>query len=104
MADLTIMRGDYGFYVDGTITNNDGTVFDLSGYTLTFLSWETGKWERPMVSGSAEAVVATQGTWRYPVAQNDFLTAGEFDCLVRATKAGAEEKTQRYTVEVIEAP
>lgn len=104
MADLTIQRGDYGFYVDGTITNNDGSVFDLSGYTLTLSAWEMGKWDKPLVAGSAEAVVATEGTWKYLVATNDFITEGEYLVSVRATKAGAQETTRNYSVEVKEAP
>lgn len=104
MADLTIQRGDYGFYVDGTITDDDGTIFNLTGYTLTFNAWEMGKWEHPLVTGSAAAVVATQGTWRYLVAENDFITEGEYLVGVRATKAGAQETTKNYTLEVKEAP
>jgi len=104
MADLTIQRGDFGFYVDGTITNDDGSVFDLSGYTLSFKAWEMGNPKHPIVSSSAEPVVATQGTWRYAVQQNDFITEGEFLCVVRATKSGVQETTQQYSLEVKEAP
>lgn len=104
MADLTIQRGDYGFYIDGTITDADGSDFDLSDYTLSFKAWELGNWEHPIVEGSATTVVATQGTWKYLLAQNDFITPGEFLCAVRATKTNAQETTQQYTVEVKEAP
>ena len=104
MADLIIQRGDHGFYVDGTITNDDGSAFDLSGYTLTFNAWEMGKWNKPLVAGSAEAVVATQGTWKYLVAANDFITEGEYLVGVRATKSGAQETTRNYSLEVKEGP
>jgi len=104
MADLTIQRSDYGFYIDGTITNDDESVFDLTGYTLTFKAWEIGNWEHPIVDGSAELVVATQGTWKYLVAQNDFIAAKDYYIAVRATKAGAQETTKNYTVEVKQSP
>lgn len=104
MADLVIERGDYGFYVQGTITDADGSVFDLSGYTLTFQAWEKGNWERPMVAGTAAAVVATEGTWRYLVQQNDFIKIGEFMVAVRATKVGARETTRTYTLEIEGVP
>lgn len=104
MADLTIQRGDHGFYVQGTLTNADGSVFNLTGYTLTLNAWELGKWEHPLVQGTATAVVATLGTWKYLVAENDFITEGEYLINLRATKTGARETSQNYTVEVKEAP
>lgn len=104
MADLTIQRGDYGFYVDGTITEADGSIFNLTGYTLTFNAWEMGKWDKPMITGTATTIVATQGTWKYLVVQNDFITEGEYLVSVRATKTGAQETTKNYTLEVKESP
>lgn len=104
MSDLTIQRGDYGFYIQGTLTNSDASAFNLTGYSLTLQAWELGKPNHPIVSGTASAVVATQGTWRYLVAQNDFITEGEFLINVRATKSGARETAQNYTVEVKESP
>lgn len=105
MADLTLQRGDYGFYVDGTITNNDGSVFNLTGYSLTFLAWEEGKSDKPLVnSTAAEVVTATEGTWKYPLAQNDFITKGDYFVAVRATKTGAQETTKNYTLEVKDSP
>lgn len=104
MADLIIQRGDYGFYVDGTITNDDGSVFNLTGYALIFSAWEMGNWGRPLIAGTASIVVATEGTWKYLVAENDFITPGEYLINVRATKTGAQETTQNYSVDVKEAP
>ena len=104
MADLTIQRSDYGFYVQGAITNADGSVFNLTGYAVTFNAWEMGNWGHPLVSASADLVVATQGTWKYLVVENDFINAGEYLVSVRATKAGARETTENYTLEVKEAP
>ena len=105
MADLTIQRGDFGFYVDGTITNADESVFNLTGYTLTFSAWEQGKWKHPFVEGSATTVIATAGTWKYLIVENDFTIPGnDYFVSVKATKAGAEEKTQNYSLEVKEAP
>lgn len=104
MADLTIQRSDYGFYVQGAITNADGSVFNLAGYAVTFSAWEMGNWDHPLVVATAELVVATQGTWKYLIVENDFITAGEYLVAVRATKAGAQETTRNYTLEVKESP
>jgi len=104
MADLTIQRSDFGFYVQGTLTNADDSVFDLTDYSLTVNCWEMGNWKRPLIAGTAEAVVATQGTWKYLVVDGDFNIKGDFLLNVRATKTGAQETSQNYTVEVKEAP
>lgn len=104
MADLTIQRGDYGFYVDGTITEADGSVFNLTGYTLTFQAWEFGNWKHPIVEGTATTVIATAGTWKYLVISGDFISPGEYLVSVKATKAGAQETTKNYTLEVKESP
>lgn len=104
MADLTIQRSDYGFYVSGVLTNADGSVFNLTGYGLTFKAWEQGNWEHPLVDATAEVVTATQGTWRYLVIQNDFITDKEYYVTVRATKSGAQETAENYSLEVKESP
>jgi hypothetical protein len=104
MSDLTIKRGDFGFYLTGTINNADDTPFDLTGYSLTLNCWEMGKWGRPHVTGTAAAVSATQGTWRYLVDDEDFTIPGEYLLNIRATKTGAQETTLAYTVDVKEAP
>lgn len=104
MPDLTIERGDYGFYVTGTLTNKDASPFNLTGYTASFKAWKEGNWVHPIVDGTADVVVATQGTWRYLVQSSDFITKGDYLCVVRATKTGAQETSQSYTVEVKEAP
>ena len=71
---------------------------------VTFLCWEPGKSQRPLVNSSAEIVTATQGTWRYLVVAADFVNDKEYYVAVRATKAGAQETTENYTLEVNESP
>jgi len=104
MSDVIIQRGDYGFYLTGAVTNDDGSAFDLTGYTLTFKAWEEGNWEHPVVDSTAEVVSDTQGTWQYLVKENDFITAKKFYIAVRATKENAQETTRNYTLEVKESP
>jgi len=104
MSDLTIQRGDFGFYVDGSIQNHDGSVFDLTDYTLTIQIWESSHWRHPIVQGTCQVTSSTEGLWRYSVATTDFISQGTFSVALRATKTGAQETSETYTLDVKEAP
>lgn len=104
MSDLTIKRGDFGFYLQGTMQNSDGTVFDLANYTVTLKVWELGRWRNPIVSGTCVVTSSTEGKFRYTVGSTDFLVEGTYEAAARATKTGAQETTNTYTLEVKESP
>jgi len=104
MSDLTIYRGDKGFYLSGTVKNDNGSVFNLTNYTLTILAWESHHWRHPIVSGTCEVTSSTEGLWRYAIGTADFLSIGTFSVALRATKTGAQETTLTYTIDVKEAP
>jgi len=104
MSDLTIKRGDYGFNLTGTVSNDDGTDFDLTDYTVSLQVWEEGRWRRPFVQGTCVVTSSTEGQWSYTVASGDFLVAGTYNGAIRATKTNAQETTVTYTIEVKETP
>jgi hypothetical protein len=104
MSDFTIERGDSGFYLNRTMLNDDGSVFNLTNYTVTLLVWELGRWRNPIVSGTCEVTSSTEGKFRYLVGTNDFLVEGTYEAAARATKTGAQETTNNYTLEVKESP
>ena len=104
MSDLTIKRGDFGFYLQGTMQDSDGAVFNLTNYTVTLKVWELGQWRYPIVSGTCEVTSSTEGRFRYTVGTNDFLVTGTYEAAARATKTGAQETTNTYTLEVKESP
>ena len=104
MSDLTIKRGDYGFYLEGTVSNDDNTVFDLTDYTVSLQAWEYGRWRFPIVNGTCVVTSSTEGQWRYTVGSQNFLATGTYNIAIRATKTNAQETTNTYTVEVKESP
>jgi hypothetical protein len=104
MSDLTIKRGDYGFYLQGTIQDSDGVAFNLTNYTVTLQIWQLGNWRYPIVEGTCEVTSSTEGRFRYTVGTSDFLVAGTYEAAARATKTGAQETTNTYTLEVKESP
>jgi hypothetical protein len=104
MSDLVIKRGDYGFNLTGTVSNDDGTVLNLTDYTVSLQVWEEGRWRQPIVQGTCVVTSSTEGQWRYTVGTTDFLTVGTYNAAIRATKTGAQETTNTYTVDVKESP
>jgi hypothetical protein len=104
MSDLTVYRGDYGFYISGTMNNADGTPFDLTNYTVSIQIWESEHWRNPIVQGTCIVTSSTEGQWQYPIATGNFLSTGTFSVALRATKTNAQETTLTYTLDVKEAP
>lgn len=103
MADLTIPKSDKGFYLNFTITDDDGSAFDLTDYTVTLKVWTQSKPAALIVDAAGSIVSATDGTCRYLVTASDFTIAGEYYFEVELTKTGVIISTKRYTLEVTES-
>jgi len=103
MADLTIPKGDKGFYINFTVKNADGTAFDLTGYTITLKVWASSVPGTLVVSGACSIVVAAAGTCRYLVTATDFTTINNYFLELELTQAGVIESTRKYTLEVTES-
>ena len=103
MADLQIPKGDFGYYQNFTITDSDGTAYPLAAYTITLKVWAKGDPSVLVFSGACNIVVAASGTCRRLIADGDFNTKGFYNFELELTKAGAEESTQVYELEVTES-
>ena len=103
MADLTISKGDFGFDLSFTITESDGTAYNLTPYTITLKVWAKGDPSTLTVDAACTPVIAASGTCKYTVVTGDFNTKGFYNFEIELTKAGAEESTQVYELEVTES-
>ncbi len=104
MADLTVIQNKYGYYISPfTITNADGTAFDLTGYTITMKMWSAGMPNVLKMTGVLAALVEASGTCRYLVASGDFPTSGKFLATIVLTKSGVEDAVLPFTLEVLES-
>ena len=103
MADLTIPKGDKGYYINFTVTDSDDDAYDLTDYTITLKVWDPNEPTMLLTSGSCTIVVAASGTCRYLVTANDFITQGLFNIELELTKTGVIESTKTYTVLVEES-
>jgi len=103
MTDLTAPRGDFGFPLNFTIQNNNGTVVNLAGYTITMKVWPQGLSSDPIVEGVCVPDVEALGTCHYDVVEHDFDVEGDYLIEIELTKVGAKESTMNYTLKVEES-
>jgi len=103
MADLTVIKGKYGYNINLTIQNADASVFVLTGYTITFKQWVEHSPGNLLLSGACTIDVAASGTCHYAVVAGNFGRAGIFKGIIELTKSGIEDATDTFDIEVKES-
>ena len=103
MADISVPKSDKGFYLNFTVKDNSGTVYNLTGYTIKLKVWKLGKSDAPTVDAACNIVSAVGGTCRYLITATDFIVVGLYQCELELTKTGVVESTKKYTLEVTES-
>jgi hypothetical protein len=103
MADLTIPKGDYGYYINFTVQDSDGNAYDLTDYTIKWKVWAKGSPNNLLLNGSCSIVTAGSGTCRYAITSTDFNTKGLYNFELELTQSGIEESTRTYELEVTES-
>jgi len=77
MADVSYVVGDTAPSLFGTLTNADGTAFDLTGATVRFqMRWSIDR--RFKVNSPATIINDAGGTVRYDWAVGDLDTEGDY--------------------------
>ena len=85
-------ENDHGFNLSFTVRNkSDGSVFDLTGYTIKFYM-KLPSAAAPKVNGGVcnPDAPPTLGTCKYPVQAADFDTIGSYNWELILTQAGAK--------------
>lgn len=100
MVNLTVSKGNYGFYINFTIQNDDGSVFVLTGYTVTIKVWKDIQFPALLFSGTCLPVDPLAGTCRYQVANGDLSESGLFKLELELTKTGVELSTRSYDLSI----
>lgn len=103
MADLTVAQNDYGFYINFTVLNDDGTAFNLTGYAVTIKVWKEVPRPAALFTGNCPLVVAASGTCRYLIVNGDFPASGAYKLELEMTQAGIVLSTRPYNLTVTES-
>jgi hypothetical protein len=103
MAQVTIAEDDYGFNLDFTLQQADGSVFDGTTYTATLKVWATLVPGTLVVNKACTWDVAASGTCHYEVGSTDFATAGRYSAEVECTKTGAKVSFGPFAITVTES-
>ena len=104
MADISVPKGDKGFYLVFTVQDNAGVAYNLSGYTIKLKVWKLGNSDVPIVDGTCNIISEAGGTCRYLITATDFLVVGQYKCELELTKTDHIESTKSYILEVTESP
>ena len=75
----------------------DGSVYDLTGFTVTLKVWLDGTL---LFSGQCMIVNGPQGKCKYTVASGNFATEGKFLAELELTKTGWVEDTDTFEIQV----
>lgn len=75
---MRIIQGDYGFDLNFTITDSDGSALDLTNATITF-KMALPRAVTSKVSGACTIDIAASGTCHYTLASGDTDTVGIYD-------------------------
>ena len=74
---MEIREDDYGYNINFTVKQSDGTAFDLTGYTVNFQVVESNS-RRNIVDGACVLVTEADGTCKYTVVSGDFPKGGNY--------------------------
>ena len=57
MAGLTVPKGDFGYYINFTVTDDDDAAYNLSGYTVTLKIWDPNNPEHIQINKESQEIV-----------------------------------------------
>ncbi len=102
--DIVVSKGDFGKAINFTCKQSDGSVYDLTGYTVTLYYWTDGSSSSATTLGTCTVDTATSGTCHYTVQDGDFDTAGDYLAVLRLTATGVQDTLLPYNLHVEDAP
>ena len=102
MADLTLKKGDKGYALSFPIQNSDGTVKDLTDYTVNFKVWSQLHPGVLLINRACTVTNPSDGLCYYMILAGDFNLSGIFIFELELAKSGVVESSESYTLQVLE--
>lgn len=103
MDELEIAVGDYGMNWAFTVTDSDGTAYNLSGYTVKIKIWSPTIPATLLADLACTVDVAASGTCHWTVT-NIFTRRDTYYGELQLTKSGVVESTETFLINVKESP
>ena len=91
---VTVKKSDYGYDLNFTVKDADGTARAITDYTVTLKVWLARDPATLIVDGACTPDVAASGTCHYTVADGDFDTKREYQYELELTKDGVVESSE----------
>jgi len=87
-------KGDFGNVIYFHIKNNDGTIFNLTDYVITFLAKKLDYTivDKYLIEEGCAITSATDGICTYTIKNTDLIEIGSFDCYLKLAVTGKEFK------------
>ena len=105
MSTWEIVEDDFGYTQTFLVTYKDGTIFDLTGYTVSLEIWSgvgAGRVIMDTLSGTLDPTPTT-GRVSFTVTAASTAVSGEYSFHIKMVVGSSEEiKTDTYIVRVIE--
>ena len=89
--NVSVQKGDFGYNLAWTAYDNDGSVRDLAGKTITFKVWSPRVSGTLLVEETCTIDDAASGTYHYTVQSGDFDTVAVYMYDTESTATGVVE-------------
>ena len=103
MNDLLISKGDKGYNLSFTITDDLSVAKNITGYVITLKMWQPGVPTPLLVSGACVIDVAASGTCHYVLTAADTAVVGRYLAELELTVAGLIESTELFVIVIGES-
>jgi hypothetical protein len=103
MNDLLIAKGDKGYNLAFTITDDLGLAKNITGYVITLKMWQPGVPGTLLISGACVIDVAASGTCHYVLAAADTVSVGRYLAELELTVGGVIESTELFSIVIQES-
>jgi hypothetical protein len=88
MTIIPVVQNDYGYLINFTCQNADGSVFDMTGITNLYFRVQRINSTQLMFSNAMSVVSETSGTCYYQVTSTDFTLPGVYNAQIKAVFSG----------------
>jgi hypothetical protein len=100
---IAVPKGDKGYNLAFTVTDNLGVVKNINAYTIKLKMWVPGVPGTKIIDGACVIDVGASGTCHYVIGATDMVTAGRYQAELELTATGIIESTETFTIVIKES-